>query len=130
MPGTLLLDSEGLSKLYRKDRGVIAYIEAARIRGVRTGCTVMTLLEADDPRIHRARISFALSLIDVHDVNRELADAAAAMLRTHGLRGHKYAIDAVLAALARSAPGPVTVLTSDPEDLTLLCGPAVRVVKV
>jgi hypothetical protein len=51
-------------------------------------------------------------------------------LRDHGLRGHKYAIDAVLAAIARSAPGPVTVLTCDTEDIGLLCGPAIEVIKV
>lgn len=71
-----------------------------------------------------------LSRIDVHDVTKNVTDRAAALLRDHRLRGHEYAIDAVLAAVARSAPGPVTVLTSDPEDIGLLCGPAVEVVKV
>ncbi|GAA3375031.1 hypothetical protein GCM10020367_41230 [Streptomyces sannanensis] len=33
-------------------------------------------------------------------------------------------------ACAASYSRPVTVLTSDPEDLTLLCGPSVEVVKV
>jgi hypothetical protein len=57
-------------------------------------------------------------------------DQAAALLRDHGLRGHTYAIDAVLAAIARSTQGPVTVLTSDTEDIGLLCGPAIEIVKV
>ncbi len=30
----------------------------------------------------------------------------------------------------RDQPAPVTVLTSDPEDLLMLCGPGVRVIKV
>ncbi|GGP89016.1 hypothetical protein GCM10010249_03380 [Streptomyces roseolilacinus] len=47
-----------------------------------------------------------------------------------GSPGHTYAIDAVLAVTARNASRPVTVLTSDPEDLPLLCGPSVEVVKV
>lgn len=29
MPGTLVLDSEGLSRLYRKDRSVLALLAAA-----------------------------------------------------------------------------------------------------
>ncbi|GAA3476252.1 MULTISPECIES: DNA-binding protein [Streptomyces] len=130
MPGTLLLDSEGLSKLYLKDRTVMALVQAAVEEGVRVATTAMTTLEADYERIHPARIRWVLSRIDVHDVTKEIADQAAELLRAHHLHGHKYAIDAVLAAIARTAPRPVTVLTSDPEDLTLLCGSAVEVVKV
>lgn len=131
MPGgTLLLDSEGLSKLYLKDRTVIALIQAATEEGVRVATTAMTTLEADYERIHPARITWVLSRIDVYDVTRETTDQAAALLRSHRLHGHRYAIDAVLAAIARAAPGPVTILTSDPEDLTLLCGPSIEIIKI
>ncbi|MCZ2524596.1 DNA-binding protein [Streptomyces sp. NPDC059506] len=129
MPGTLLLDSEGLSKLYLKDRAVLALVQAAAEEGVRVTTTAMTTLEADYERIHPARIRWVLSRVDVHDVTKEVTDRAAVLLRNHRLSGHKYAIDAVLAAVARSAPGPVTVLTSDPEDIGLLCGPTIEIVK-
>jgi hypothetical protein len=33
-------------------------------------------------------------------------------------------------AAALASPAPVTVLTSDPEDLEMLCGPGTRVIKV
>jgi hypothetical protein len=130
MPGTLLLDCEGLSKLYRKDRTVVALVQAASEEGVRVATSAMTTLEADCERIHPARIKWVLSRVDVHDVSKEITDQAAVLLRTHRLHGHKYAIDAVFAAIARALPQPVTVLTSDPEDLRLLCGPAVEIVKV
>ncbi|PZG95830.1 DNA-binding protein [Streptomyces sp. NTH33] len=130
MPGTLLLDSEGLSKLYLKDRIVLTLVQAASEEGIRVATTAVTTLEADYERIHPARIRWVLSRIDVHDVTKSVTDQAAALLRGHHLRGHKYAIDAVLAAVARSASGPVTVLTSDPEDIALLCGPAIEVIKV
>jgi hypothetical protein len=130
MPGTLLLDSEGLSKLYRKDRVVVALVQAASEEGVRVATSAMTTLEADYDRIHPARIKWVLSRVDVHGITRELAAQAADLLRDHRLHGHKYAIDAAFAALARTSPRPVTVLTSDPEDLTLLCGPAVEIIKV
>ncbi|WP_033321708.1 type II toxin-antitoxin system VapC family toxin [Streptomyces yerevanensis] len=130
MPGTLLLDSEGLSKVYLKDRTVLALVQAASEEGIRVATTAMTTLEAHYERIHPARIRWVLSRIDVHDVTKDVTDQAAALLRGHRLSGHKYAIDAVLAAIARSAPGPVTVLTSDPEDINLLCGPGVEVIKV
>jgi hypothetical protein len=35
-----------------------------------------------------------------------------------------------LAATALSSLAPVTVLTSDPEDLLALCGPGTRILKV
>ncbi|MFH9982119.1 type II toxin-antitoxin system VapC family toxin [Streptomyces sp. NPDC017179] len=130
MPGTLLLDSGGLSKLYLKDRIVLTLVQAASEEGIRVATTVMTTLEADYERIHPARIRWVLSRIDVHDVTKSVTDQAAALLRGHDLSGHKYAIDAVLAAIARSASGPVTVLTSDPEDIAQLCGPAIGVIKV
>ncbi|NUV27716.1 MULTISPECIES: DNA-binding protein [Streptomyces] len=130
MAGTLLLDSEGLSKLSRKDPTVLGFIQAARQESVRVATSTMTVVQAGHERVHPARISWTLSRIDVHDVTREVADQATRLLRTHRLHGHKYAIDAVLAALAQSAALPATLLTSDPEDLSLLCGPAVEVVKV
>ncbi|MBV1957968.1 putative nucleic acid-binding protein [Streptomyces sp. CZ24] len=130
MAGTLLLDSEGLSKLYRKDPTVLGFIQAARQESVRVATSTMTVVQAGHERVHPARISWTLSRIDVHDVTREVADQATRLLRTHRLHGHKYAIDAVLAALAQSAALPATLLTSDPEDLSLLSGPAVEVVKV
>ncbi|MFH9731235.1 DNA-binding protein [Streptomyces sp. NPDC017260] len=130
MPGTLLLDSEGLSKLYRKDRAVMALVQAASEEGVRVVTSAMTTLEADYERIHPARIKWVLSRVDVHDVTKGSTDQAAALLRGNRLHGHKYAIDAAFAVIARTAPQPATVLTADPEDLTLLCGPAVEVVKV
>ncbi|WSN32214.1 hypothetical protein OG711_13890 [Streptomyces uncialis] len=87
----------------------------------------MTTLEADAERIRPARVKRVLSRIGVQGLTKETADHAATLLRGHRPHGHKYAIDA---ALARTAPPPVTVLTSDPEDLTLLCGPTVEIVKV
>lgn len=128
MPGTLLLDSEGLSRLYRQDRQLVTLIESARRENVRVGTSAMTRLEAEDSRIHRARIAWVLSRIDVHPISRQVSDAAAELLRTTGLHGHKYAIDATLAAVAHSCPGPVAIATSDPEDLELLCGRSIRLI--
>ncbi|GLY00967.1 hypothetical protein [Actinoplanes sp. NBRC 101535] len=126
----MLLDCEGLSKLYHDDRTIAALMHAAQESRIRVGTSVMTLLEADDKKVHPARIKWILSRIDVHAITHEIADRAAELLRTHRLHGHKYAIDAVFAAVARSSPPPVTVLTSDPEDLSLLCGAAVKIIRV
>jgi hypothetical protein len=48
------------------------------------------------------------------------------------LHGHRHALDGILGAtaLAARASGPVTVLTSDPDDLAPLCGGEVIVIKI
>ncbi|WP_280493966.1 DNA-binding protein [Nocardia asiatica] len=130
MPDVLFLDSEGLSMLYRKNRRMLAWVQAAKEDGARVATTAMTTVEADYNKVHPARIAWTLSQIDVHAVTRELAAQGAALLREHGLSGHKYAIDAVLASTARSVRGLVTVVTSDPEDMALLCGTEIEIVKV
>jgi hypothetical protein len=67
-----------------------------------------------------------VGVLDLDPVARH----AAALLTDAGLHGHEYAIDAMLSATALAAPGPVTVLTSDPEDLTALYGSRATVIKI
>ncbi|GGK94577.1 hypothetical protein Sme01_57340 [Sphaerisporangium melleum] len=42
----------------------------------------------------------------------------------------RTAVNAMLSATALAAPGPVTVLTSDPKDLAALCGVRITVIKI
>ncbi|PJM92131.1 hypothetical protein CG719_30365 [Streptomyces sp. CB01373] len=51
MPGTLPPGSEGLSKLCRKERAVVALVQAAAEEGVRVATSALTTLEADYERI-------------------------------------------------------------------------------
>ncbi|MGW0500237.1 hypothetical protein ACWD0Z_33835 [Streptomyces sp. NPDC003007] len=46
------------------------------------------------------------------------------------LHGHKYAIDAVLAVIARRQKGQVTIFTSDVDDLERLVPESIVVRKV
>ncbi len=66
----------------------------------------------------------------IEPVTEELARRAAALLGDAGLHGRRYAIDAMLSATALASPGPVTILTSDPEDLRRLCGRGATVIKI
>jgi hypothetical protein len=66
----------------------------------------------------------------VEPVTEPIARRATAILAEAGLHGHRHAIDAMLSATALAAAGPVTVLTSDPEDIATLCGRNVTVIKV
>lgn len=59
-----------------------------------------------------------------------IARHASKLLAAAGLHGHKYALDAIVAAAALTSPAPATILTSGPEDLLMLCGPSIRVIKI
>lgn len=59
----------------------------------------------------------------VEAVTSEDTLAAVNLLReAGGPHGHKYAIDALVAAMALRAPAPALILTSDRDDWTRLCG--------
>ncbi len=128
--GTLVLDSEGLAKAVLRDRTVTAWLALARADDLRVVTSAATLVEVVHPRINRPALEWTLSRLVVEPVTEPIARQAAALLTDAGLHGHKYAVDAMLGATALAAPGPVTVLTSDPEDLTALCGGKATVIKV
>ncbi len=128
--GTLVLDSEGLAKVVLRDRTVTAWLALARADDLRVITSAATLVEVVHPRINRPALEWSLSRLVVEPVTEPIARHAATLLSDAGLHGHKYAIDAMLSATALAAPGPVTVLTSDPEDLAVLCGGRVIVIKV
>jgi predicted nucleic acid-binding protein len=68
--------------------------------------------------------------VNVVPPSESIARHASRLLAAAGLHGHKYALDALVAATALASPAPATVLTSDPEDLRQLCDDRVAVVKV
>ena len=128
--GTLVLDSEGLAKAVLRERAVTAWLALARADDLRVITSAATLVEVVHPRINRPALEWTLSRVIVEPVTEPIARQAAALLSDAGLHGHKHAIDAMLGATAIAAPGPVTILTSDPEDLVALCGTRASVVKV
>lgn len=128
--GTLVLDSEGVAKAVQRDRAVTAWLALARADDLRVITSAATLVEVVHPRINRPALEWTLSRLIVEPVTEPIARHAATLLSDAGLHGHKYAIDAMLSATALAAPGPVTVLTSDPEHLAALCRERVIVIKV
>jgi predicted nucleic acid-binding protein len=118
--GTLVLDSEGLSKLAAGDQLARAYLETARSRRARVVVSAITLTEVlrggpRDVAVHRV-----LFRITVLPVTAEIARHAGELLGQTGLSGHRCAIDAVVAATAFELEHPVVLLTSDPDDLARL----------
>ncbi|HEY9440289.1 MAG TPA: PIN domain-containing protein [Streptomyces sp.] len=128
--GTLVLDSEGLAKAVSRDRTVTAWLALARADDLRVITSAATLVEVIHPRINRPALEWILSRLVIEPVTDSIARRASTLLADAGLHGHTYAIDAMLGATALASPGPVTVLTSDPEDLSALCGGLVTVIKI
>ncbi|MEU2207123.1 DNA-binding protein [Streptomyces hygroscopicus] len=128
--GTLVLDSEGLSKLLNDDESVVALVAEARRRGMEAVVCALTVIEAVHARIDKARLSWVLSGLRVLPVGEEEAKAASALLMGAALHGHTYAIDAAVAAIALKQRHPVVMLTSDVDDMAKLCGDRVRLVAV
>jgi predicted nucleic acid-binding protein len=127
--GTLVLDCDGLSKIVLRDRMAMARLAQARIDGLRVVASAATLVEARDPGMNQARFDWAASRLVIEPVTEELARAASKLLAAHRRHGHQHAMDAMVAATVLAAPPPRVLLTSDPNDLAVLCGESVRVVR-
>ncbi|WP_328886529.1 type II toxin-antitoxin system VapC family toxin [Streptomyces sp. NBC_00316] len=127
MSGALILDSEGLAKAVQRDREVHEWLTAARDADLPVITSAAVLVEVIHPRIDDAALRWTLSRLRVEPVTQPIAQSAATLLRTAGLHGHKYAIDAMLCATAVAHPGRVTILTSDVEDITMLTAEHPRV---
>ncbi|HLX48558.1 MAG TPA: DNA-binding protein [Streptosporangiaceae bacterium] len=130
MSGTLVLDSEGLSKTVLRERAMMARLAQAHLDGLRVVTSAATLVEARNPQMDQARFDWAVSRLIIEPVTEPIARAASKLLVTNGLHGHEHAIDAMVAATALAAAAPRIVLTSGPGDLTRLCGKSVHVVRI
>ncbi|MFJ2293617.1 DNA-binding protein [Streptomyces sp. NPDC087894] len=128
--GTLVLDSEGLSKMLDDDEQVVALVAEARSRGMEVVISSLTIIEAVHARTNRSRLDWVPSGLRVVPVGDEEARAASKLLMDAGLHGHKYAVDAVVAEAALRQHRPVVVLTSDIDDMVKLCGDRLRLVSV
>lgn len=127
---TLVLGSEGLAKAVLRDRELTGRLAAARAADERVITSAATLVEVIHPRMSRPAFDWTISRLSVEPVTAEIAKQAGVLLEQVGRHGHEYAIDAMLAATALAAHGPTTVRTSDPEDIAILCGHWVTVVKI
>jgi hypothetical protein len=126
--GTLVLDSEGLAGAVRRDRALTAWLALARADDLRVITSAATLVDVIHPRINWPAFEWTVSRIVVEPVTEAIARAGAALLAATNRHGHQHAIDAMVSATALAAPGPVTLLTSDPDDLIALCSGRVTVV--
>lgn len=125
-----VLDSEALSLAVRGDRRMIAWLDLAARGEAEVVTSPMNLVEAYDGRTTEQRWDWVLSRLQVADIGKDEARQARRLLADTKLHGHKYAIDAVLAVIARQQKGQVTVFTSDVDDLEKLVPDTIVVKKV
>lgn len=126
----IVLDCEALSLAVRGDRRMIAWLDLAAQGEAEVVTSPMTLVEAFDGRTTETRWDWVLSRLKVVDIGKDEARQARRLLADAKLHGHKYAIDAVLAVIARRQKGQVTVFTSDVDDLERLLPDNIVVMKV
>ncbi|WP_433436783.1 PIN domain-containing protein [Nonomuraea sp. CA-141351] len=126
--GTVVLDCEALVKWCEADRRVTAFVREAQDNDFRVVVSAMTPIEAQDVRVKSDRLRWYLSRLKIEPVTEDISSRAIELLRDARLHGHKYAIDAVVAATALRSVRPVIVLTSDEDDMSKLCGKTVQVV--
>jgi predicted nucleic acid-binding protein len=125
-----VLDSEALSQAVRGERRMMALLDLAARGEAEVVTSPMTVIEAFDGRVTERRWDWVLSRLEVPELGKQQAREARKLLAEAGLHGHKYAIDAVLAVVARERRGQVTVFTSDVDDLERLVPQHVVVRKV
>ncbi|MFE2206844.1 DNA-binding protein [Streptomyces rubiginosohelvolus] len=128
--GTLVLDSEGLSRLLADDEQVVALIAEARSRGMEVVISSLTIIEAVRARTNKSCLNWVLSGLRVVPIGDEEARSTSELLMNVGLHGHQYAIDAAVAEAALRQRRPVVMLTSDIDDMAKLCGGRVRLVGI
>ncbi|MFH9478937.1 hypothetical protein ACH4L7_34675 [Streptomyces anulatus] len=125
-----VLDCEALSLAVRGDRKMIAWFDLAARGEAEVVTSPMTLVEAYDSRTTEQRWDWVLSRLEVAHIGKDEARQARRLLADAKLHGHKHAIDAILAVIARRQKGQVTVFTSDVDDLVRLVPGSIVVKKV
>lgn len=118
--GTLVLESEGLSKLATGDARAHAYLDSARARRARVATSAITLTEVLRGGPRDAAVHRVLSRITIVPVTAQIARHAGELLGATRLSGHRCAIDAVVAATTLGLERPIVLLTSDPDDMNRL----------
>lgn len=118
---SVVLDSEGLSAWVAQDRKVLGLLKVFHEMGADLIISANTIVEVSHSRVNMPRLQWTLSRVKVEPVTEQTAKDAARLLKTAGVHGHKYAIDATVAEVALRQPGPVVLLTSDIDDMARLC---------
>lgn len=120
---TVVLDSGGLSGAVTHDPDLHALLTAAVRMGSRVVVPAVVLAETITGRQTDAAVWHTVNRLVVEDLSRDVAGEAGALReRAESVRAKKkdLTVDALVAAAARRH-APSLVVTTDPDDLRLLC---------
>lgn len=125
----LVLDSEGLSRAAAGDVRAVAWIARARELRLPLVVNAVTLTETVRGSARDAHVYRLIRNARVDPVDRDLAVEAGRLL---GATDRADTVDALVATTAIRLQRPVTILTSDPDDLRALIAdhPQIRVVAI
>lgn len=119
---TLVLDSEAVSALARRDQQMLAALTAAQEANLRVLVPAVVLTELMTGRPTDAAVWHVVNRVVVVDVTAGIA-AQAGALRERGSRTRSkkrdLTVDAIVAAVA-TAHAPSLLVTADPSDMSLL----------
>ncbi|MPZ64497.1 MAG: DNA-binding protein [Pseudonocardiaceae bacterium] len=124
----VVLDSEGLSGWIRRDRAVMATLQELFDMGADLVVSANIIIEVTHAKADMPRVNWLLSQVHTEPVTKSAAKAAARLLADAGLHGHEHAIDATVAEAALRQSTPVAILTSDADDMRMLCGRRVHLI--
>jgi predicted nucleic acid-binding protein len=129
---SLVLDASALTAAAAGADRMRAWFRAALQANRLPVVSALTLTEVTDGSSRDAQIRRVDKRLEIRDVTPEIGYTAGAMrARVRRSKQRDLTVDAVVAATAASLPGPVLVLTADPDDLTaLLAGTDVRVAAI
>lgn len=128
---SFVLDAEALSATAHAQAVMTGWLKAVRQSDSLLYVSAVTLAEVTDGTARDANVRRALNAMRVLPVSAEIGYEAGRLRRSASGTRHKLrdlTVDAVVAATALTLVGAVIVLTSDPDDLSLLLqGTSVRV---
>ncbi|CAL9298919.1 PIN domain-containing protein [Streptomyces sp. SudanB25_2051] len=116
--------------MIKNDPHVVHLVRKAQERDTLVAISNLTLIEAWHEKVRMDQFRWHVSRLRVLPVTDAVTWRAIDLLRKAGLHGHKYAVDAVVAATALQYAAPRIVVTSDVDDMDKLCGNRVQAVGV
>jgi predicted nucleic acid-binding protein len=118
--GTLVLDAQGLVRLAAADKMTLSLAQEVAAAGGELVTAASTLTEVLRGGPRDARIHRILCRVTVAEIDKNVGRKAGELLGATGLSGHRCTVDALLAVVALAQRRPVTLLTSDPDDMARL----------
>lgn len=126
---SVVLDASALTEASREGTQLRIQVHRSIRRGAEVYTTAATLTEVLRGHPRDALLYRMLNSLTVRVVDEALGRAAGERIGRREVRGN-VTLDALVAELASSLPGPVVVMTADVDDITALVDDGVMVLDI